>query len=45
MNEALKYIVQNPTLSFHAVAVKFNVNAHELQKEFSKRYHGQKELV
>lgn len=44
MEEALLYAVKNSTLSFHHVAVKFGVDAHKLQTEFAKRYHGVKAM-
>ena len=39
MNElqnAIKYLEQNKTLSFHHVAVKFNVSVTELQNEWAR---------
>ncbi len=43
LKDAIDYIMNNPTLSFHNVAIKFEVNVQKLQDEYTKEYKNKKD--
>lgn len=42
INKAVQYIRNNPRISFHAVAVDFNVDVQKLMEEYAKAYNAGK---